>query len=631
MGGWAVISGEPAHLSAQIRHFEQVFSVPGVPALHVEKRVFSNRFHLLSWAWSLPPIPDVYVAESPDSRCALVLEGYITELGKGEPAPGDQNAAASLVLERWRTRGIAAVNELNGSFSCAFLDARTHRVTLVTDRFASRSVWFSHEETVWYAGNYPSALASIQRHSPSLNPAGLWSLFTSGRHIGPHGLYRGMTNLQAGQQAVLEVRPSAMSRISYWNHKRYKPERGIPPRSWSIQIADGLRAASGRLITVTPAPHIFLSGGMDSRLAVGALGATARTVTLTSSARNMNVRIAERVSAFTGATHTTLQRGPYWYLDTFEAAALVSGGNYNLRNAHFMVPVQEISAATPGASFMLGDLLENFNKHYVKPVFDVEAGFVPEDLPDLFHRLFPYTNPEPHRLNLLFRPHVAATLFEGWKQALIELGRTLTPISEDSRDCLDTLFRWNNCSTCPTYLMFECIRPLATERNLMFDNDLLDLLLRIPADLRGAEVLHPWTLWHLQKGLALIPDSNYWLPPVVPKKVKKLTKKVRPFLGRTRRAVKARRLEGPVIQTEGSWHMLFEWYRKDPKHRDYIEHCLFDDGCFPPEIFNTDRIRDCWRDFLSGTRNKATAYELDMLLTFGLLHRQIPTTGIKVP
>jgi len=629
MGGWAVILGTPDNLAVRLDRFKRVFSAPGVPALHMDTRTFPNNWHIVAWAWAEPPVPDLFVVTSEDPLRTLVLDGYITQIDQNSYTFEEQEQAANTILERWPAGGLRSIRTINGSFSCAFLDTSKCNLTLVTDRFASRAVWYTRERTVWMAGNYPAALAALFERNPRLHTTGLWSLFAGGRHVGPHGLYDGMTNVQAGEYAVLEKSTSSPRRTGRWIDKRYEPEWGLSPRVWSRRLTDRLYTASKRLLNVTPAPHLFLSGGLDSRIAAAALGEPSTNVTLTSSTNNMNARIAKSVSNLTGATHRTLQRGPYWYLDTFQAAALVSGGNYNLRNAHFMVPVQQTRSVSPKAAFLLGDLLENFNKHYFKPIPSIDAGSVAEEMPRFYHSLYSYTHPEPQRLRRLFQQNLVDRLYNDWKEALMRLWTTIVDTSDDPRDRLDVLFRWVNCGLCPTYLMFECIRPMASERNLMFDNDLLDLLIRIPSDVRGAERLHPWTLWHLNKKLALVPDSNYWLPPILPGSVKKLTKKVRPRIGHVRRALKARSQQGPVIKTEGSWHMLFEWYRKDNKHRDFIDSCLNDLDCFPTDIFRKEAILATWNEFLNDPGSKAAAFELDMLLTFGLLNRQIPSAGIQ--
>jgi hypothetical protein len=58
-----------------------------------------------------------------------------------------------------------------------------------------------------------------------------------------------------------------------------------------------------------------------------------------------------------------------------------------------MVPVQQIRATNSNGAFLLGDLLENFNKHYFRVPVRKDWPFIPEKVPDIFHQFFSYTHP----------------------------------------------------------------------------------------------------------------------------------------------------------------------------------------------------------------------------------------------
>lgn len=623
MGGWILAFGDVNNFSERANHFRKTFTVTGVPPLLVESKSFGDA-HFLLWSWSKPPVPDVVVAGGTENKEFLILHGAITDFGKFNDADKALSVGEKITT-LWHQHGEAIVPELNGSFSLALVNLESRTTTLFTDRFASRSVWVSRENKTWYAGNFPAAIAAIRQTQPHIDAAGLWSLFATARHIGTRGVFYEIQNLQAGQKVVLQDEGSC--RTTRWFQLRYTPKEGVAPQEWGEHIAQSLQYSAKRLNAVSPELHLFLSGGLDSRIAAGALGNGLKTHTLTTH-YNMNARIAQKVARHLKVDHQTIVRAPYWYLDTFEAAALIGGGNYNIQHAHFMVPVQQIRMANSKGAFLLGDLMENFNKHYFRIPIEKDDPFTPEKFPDIFHQLYSYTHPDVRRLKRLFRAEVADQLLVGWREAIIETSEGIRNVSEDPRDCLDTFMRWGNCSTCPTYLMLECIQALAEERNLMFDNKLLELVLSIPADLRGRGLLHRWTLWHLSKGLVLIPNSNFWLPPLFPKSWQNLTKKIRPYLGKARRRIISAYRQGPIVKTEGSWDMLHERFRKDKKYTQFAENCLFDDEVFPSEIFNHAEIKTCWREFMNS--DSPDTFEILMLLSFGLLHKKIPTMGLKL-
>jgi len=623
MGSWILAFGDLDNFSTRVNNFRKAFTTTGVPPVHIESKSFGDA-HILLWSWSRPPVPDMFVTGGINNREVLVLHGAVTDLGKFNEddkalPPGEKIATL------WRKYGEAIIPELNGSFSLAFVNLESRTATLFTDRFASRSVWFSRENKTWYAGNFPAAIAAIRQTRPHIDSAGLWSLFATARHVGVRGLFYEIQNMQAGQKVVLQDEGSC--RTARWFQLRYAPKEGVAPQEWGEHIAQALHHSAKRLNAVSSDLHLFLSGGLDSRIAAGALGNGLKTHTLTTH-YNMNARIAEKVAGHLNVDHQTIFRTPYWYLNTFEAAALIGGGNYNIQQAHFMAPVQQIRATNSAGAFLLGDLLENFNKHYFRLPLGKDSPFTLEKIPEIFHQLYPYTHPDPRRLKRLFRAEVGNRLFMSWREAVVETSGSIQEVSEDPRDCLDTFIRWSNCSVCPTYLMLECIQALAAERNLMFDNKLLELVLSIPADLRGGGILHRWTLWHLSKGLVLIPNSNFWLPPLFPKSWQNLAKKIRPYLGKTRRKIISAYRQGPIVKTEGSWDMLHERFRKDKKYTQFVESCLSDQEAFPAEIFNHEEIKTCWQGFMKS--DSPDTFEILMLLSFGLLHKKIPTAGLKI-
>jgi hypothetical protein len=623
MGGWILAFGDVNNFSARANHFGKTFTVTGVPPLHIESKVFGNA-HILLWSWSKPPVPDMFATGGVDNKEVLILHGAVTDLGKFNEA-GKALPPGERIATLWRKYGETIVPELNGSFSLAVVNLASRTTILFTDRFSSRPVWFSRENKTWYAGNSPAAIAAIRQTRAHIDPAGLWSLFATSRHVGKRGIFYEIQNLQAGQKVVLQNEGS--SRMTRWFQLRYTPKKDMRPQEWGEHIAQALHHSAKRLNAVSSELHLFLSGGLDSRIAAGALGNGLRTHTLTNH-DNMNARIAKKVAGHLNINHQTIFRTPYWYLDTFEAAALIGGGNYNIQHAHFMIPVQQIRATNSEGAFLLGDLLENFNKHYFRMPVGKDCAFIPEKVPESFHQFYSYTHPNPMRLRRLFRADVVDRLFMSWREAVVETSGSIREVSEDPRDCLDTFIRWSNCSVCPTYLMLECIQALAEERNLMFDNKLLELVLSIPADLRGGGILHRWTLWHLSKGLVLIPNSNFWLPPLFPKSWQNVAKKIRPYLGNTRRKMISVYRQGPIIKTEGSWDMLHERFRRDTPYAQFIESCLFDQEALPSEIFNHEEIKTCWQEFIKS--NSPDTFEILMLLSFGLLHKKIPTAGLKI-
>lgn len=533
MGGWITEIGVASDFDERLVRFEKTFNVNGVPSLRVETHIHTNHVRTITWAWNRFRVPDVYVKET-DGGVIIVLCGVITDLGHFGPLPNNQESTASLVLRLWIEHRDNLIKELNGSFSCLFYNPNKDEATLYTDRFASRSVWFTKENDVWTAGNVPSAIMAIKKNDPKIDPVGLWSLFHTGRHVGKHCLYYNTHCLLAGEKAILSTASEAI--VSKWRQRRYIPDRSLKTRDWGARIAKALQESSQLYKSVCARPYIFLSGGLDSRIAAAAFGEPFKSVSL-STAPNAETRIASIVSKVVGIEHETIIRSPYWYLNTLDASALISAGNFLTCHTHFIVPASDIASQNPDAEFFLGDLLENFNKHYFSMPDGNSLTYNPQNMTEILHSWVPYSIRNTNRLGVHFRKEIRKNIEKIYRDALEDYAKSLVDISEDDADRLDTFLRWADVSVTPTYNMITCLWPIAGERNIFFDNEVNEISLKIPSMVRGAGLLHKWTLHHLNRILTLIPDANTFLPPVFPKSFGILTKKIRPTLGRIRRCM----------------------------------------------------------------------------------------------
>jgi hypothetical protein len=617
MGGWMTLTGEMVGIEGRLARFRRIFSVEGVPGLRTEIISPAPGFSVLLWAWNTDHVPDVCV-ESQGNQ-TVVLCGAVTGLDETRIIEMRPEMTAKRILSLWIERGERLIPDLNGSFSLIFYNYLTREYRAVTDRFASQSIWMVKDGKIWLVGNYPSALAAAMEASPEIDPAGLWALLHYGRRVDRRGLLFPILNLLAGE--IVNIAPDKTSYTHSWHRRRYEPKESVSPYEWGKEISSVLRQSARRYRQVMTNPHLFLSGGLDSRIAAAAFGEPLKAITLCTQP-NAESRIAGHVAKTLRLDHQIMKRSPYWNLETSDAAALVSAGNHLNHHAHFIKPVSRIGETISEAEFLLGDLLENFNKNYFKIPQDEILRFNPETLATDLSSWLPSTVKNPNRLGIHLRSEIRVLCQERYARALNEFYRKVMSVSDDPADQLDTLLRWADVSVTYTYNMLTCIRTLASERNIAFDNDVHDVLLHLPSKLKRKGKIHSWTLFHLNPELSLIPDSNYFLPPLFPEELKNLAKKIRPFLGRMRRGLARQRGDAPVLQTSGSWLLLHEMYRKDPCYRSNIEATLSDSRLLPDDVFDRRQIQLTWSDYLAGRLE--FHIELEALLSFARLMRLLP-------
>ncbi len=582
--------GERANFEARLDHFRDIFSVEGVPTLQCLVPVNQPQVRLILWAWNQDEIPDVYVAEALDGSLVLLC-GAVTDFGcyGGSPEPYKNNAQR--VLDLWLEFGDSAIDEINGSFSCAFVNKMHQEVVAYADRFASRSVWFGKDGGRIILGNIPSAIAAIKEKSPQLDPAGLWSFFHAGRVVGDRGLYADTRCLMAGEKFILQ--PNSTPKRLSWAKIHYDADPGPSPADWGCEIASALRRSAARYRRTMQSPKVFLSGGLDSRIAAAALGKPLEAITLCTQ-RNAEARVARVVSALLRIDHTVVLRSPYWYIDAVKASALSAAGSFQTCHNHFPVVLKLIRERDPFATFLLGDMLENFNKHYFRSDEVMCTTFDTESVCTVLFNHASYVIKGNKSIGRYFVPEIREALRKRYIDALTENVSYIKTFSADPVDCFDSFFRWANVAATPTYIMISGIWPIARECNLRLDNELFQLNLRIPSQTKGAGIIHPWVLFHLNKILPAIPDANTFVPPLMPKEIGGLAKKIRPMLGRTLRALNAKKSDVPDLRTSGSWLIRHEMYRKDARYRDFIQELISSSEVFPPEMFDNSAMRKAW-------------------------------------
>ncbi|MDH7513813.1 MAG: asparagine synthase-related protein [Clostridiales bacterium] len=615
--------GDLANFNQRLEKFKNKFSIEGIKKLTIIVASPTEAFKTIFWAWDCDKIPDCHFLDQPTS--SLVLCGVITDpkdvltLMK---AFDEKSGTGDVLLSE---SGDQIITGTNGSFSCVYYEKKSRQAIVFADRFASRSIWIGNDKNIWIIGNFPSAVVSLMEDSPKLDATGLWSLFHSGRQVGNRGLYSGVTALMAGQKALLSL--GSGIRISSWWKRRYAPEKNWSPREWGFHLARAIKRSAERYKRISGNPYLFLSGGLDSRIVAAAFGKPLKTLTLCTYP-NVESRIAAWVAKTLGLEHETILRSPHWYYENTQASALISSGIYLNHHAHFITPVKRVSLRGIDAVFLLGDLMENFNKHYFLMSPNRALVFSPDNIIDIFYSCVPYTIKNYRdRWGKLFNKKIRGLLEERYLLSLKEHAYSVMEMSESHEDRFDAFLRWSNVAITPTYNMISCIWPFASERNLYFDNDLDDLSLRIPGSLRGKAILHNWILYYLNKILLIIPDANTFLPPVVPKQLGNYTKKVRPLIGKIRRS-RTRKGSTPSLRTSGSWLLLHEMYRKDAAYKQQIEKLLNDSAIFPPDLFDLDEMRRVWQDYCGGQIRYHL--EIEAIRSFGSLAQILSTSGIDL-
>jgi hypothetical protein len=550
----------------------------------------------------------------------LILSGYLLEIqGESEFCSQIKAAEALLRMLDGASSHVAIaqlLKRLYGSFSIFYRNTILDEMICISDRVASRPLWWRWNNPGWIVSSHPTAIAMCMR-TPTFDPTALCVFLLYGGSIEPtRSLFTDVKAVPPG--TIVRLNGKGRAEEHHWYQFRHKPDYQRSLRNWVDLTSERLVRAASRLIRGSRELAIFFSGGVDSRLTAAALkaaGGNPLLVTL-GDGRNLEVQVASVAAKALGLRHKVVLRDKHWYLRGLPGAVYETGTGYEFTHGHFSAAASRVRDECGSDTFLLGDLCEAFSKLFCAANGVGGRLWTPEEFVGAFDTLrLPLYRPADRAGTLaLLHAHVRRDVEEAMRRQMLERYQQVSAVSSDPLIVGDYFFRWQSAPTLPTFYMFLDLRATAAERNIMFDPDVYELLQWLPSSVRhsnnfGARLIH-----RLQPLAAWMPNSNTLLPLCLPPEVHRLSGRVRPLLGKLRR-----KLISDSHRTTTSWQKSAVLYVTDPVWRQSFANVLADGDLFDDELFDRDAIRCCWQAFVDGEHRRAA--DVEKLVQLGLTRR----------
>jgi len=209
----------------------------------------------------------------------LVLDGELYDSGSIaqslrrdgiEIQPEDQ---ASLLLAGWRRGGEKFLRTLHGSFAAAIWDGDKQELTLVTDRFGSRPLYYRQSGIGLRFG---SGLASLLAQDPTprhIHPRGLAQFFTFGHYLRDDTALADVRVLPAAACWRFRAAEGRLEPAAYTSLADAASAHSANRQEWLERIEAAFLTAVRRCTSDTPHLGLSLSGGMDARTLLGVMDA----------------------------------------------------------------------------------------------------------------------------------------------------------------------------------------------------------------------------------------------------------------------------------------------------------------------------------------------------------------------
>ena len=551
------------------------------------------------------------VFEYEEQKIKLIHKGYKFKFDDND---------AEYCLHLYEEKGENAFKELNGSFCIAIYNLATHEFLLVNDRFSSHPLFYylTDKKTLLFGTQLSSILQSSEVPR-ELNMESVLEFFTFQRVLGVKTFYKNINFLPPA--TILHYRDGNISSIPYWEMK-YKEEKH-PERYYVDKLAEAIKKSVESRTQGDYRFGILLSGGLDSRTVLAASDKELLAFTV-GDFENREVKIAKRIAETKGCKHIFLKRNLDHYVNLVDEAVEIGDGMYCFIHAHnigFFDPIQkECNVLLHGYAlerFFRGTNLPHKSLNLLgKSFFTKLDKLSNKNLPYKIINKLKYSLNQINPQQLFIRsylPILDDILLDSVNTILKEAESNCTNIY-DRFIWFDTHYLSRSCA----FLFEKSIRSFINERSIAFDNNLLDLHLKMPIDLRSNSRIWMKALAKLDPEIAVIPDANTGYSPFIPEYLEWVLTVSRRIASKLL-LLRSRQLPHPTY-TQGSWPNFSELIRHNEKMKKLISDTLRDSECLDPNIFDIQRVEEIFKESLNG-KDEYTPF-LFLLLTFGKWHKK---------
>jgi asparagine synthase (glutamine-hydrolysing) len=441
------------------------------------------------------------------------------------PQESGLRAFARYLVKAYERRGVQAFEELSGSFLLVVYQVAEQRLLVVTDRLCSRPVYYHRNEHETLFATDIRLILAYPDTPRDLDIRSIVEFLRFTMILGDRTLYEQIHCMPPASVMVLS--PKGFSIDSYWTMAFRYADVGSE-RTLSLELAQALRRAVGRIVGDTDGVALMLSGGIDSRAIAAALASSDKKVLAISFGefKNDEVKLAEKVASKLDWTHTLLQREPGYYTQILQDAVQISNGLYSFYHAHYFglhdaLHSNAISTTLEGWGL---DLL--FSGTYLpkrlirlpgRKGFKVLslAPFSPSTEDIVEHILASLGLTADRLVARLMSPDLGPMWRDWPRQVVSDTVRSLAARASNPYDRCD-LFATERFWKFRSYLFPLSLRHGLKQRNPMFDNDVIDLFLSIPPELRFNGRVYRRALEHLNPDLCHIPYSRTGAPLTYP-------------------------------------------------------------------------------------------------------------------
>jgi len=269
---------------------------------------------------------------SPDGRFVLVYNGEIfnapslrLELEASGYIFSSHHSDTEVLFALLQREGRHALQKLNGMFAFAFFDRQTGRLLCARDRIGIKPFYFTHQAGVFAFASELKSLLSLPTISRAIDRQSLFHYLSLQYVPGEQSIIAGIHRLPPAHYILYDIYSCSFETCRWW-HFNFNPDPTHSVSEWTYLIRNTLHDSVRRWSLSDVPLGASLSGGLDSSAVVtiaSSLGLDVHTFSL-GFARNdedqwNELPLARQVAQQCGTKHSELILDPETLLDDLEA------------------------------------------------------------------------------------------------------------------------------------------------------------------------------------------------------------------------------------------------------------------------------------------------------------------------
>lgn len=546
---------------------------------------------------------------SSDKKTALLLDGEInnaselrvqfsTELGNQNLSPPE------LALRLISQHGPSAARLFNGFFCILLYESTARRLTIITDRYGARPLFYVQRGNVLLFGTELKALAAVDAGPRKVDEVGVMELFCYGSHFMDRTWMEGYR--KAPPAAVLTIQPEGVKVSRYWTYGYDVGAGKLTQNTYATVFAVLLDRAVERRMHGTKRIGIFLSGGYDSRSVAAAIRKHRRPIPAFTFGlpESRDVRFGTMLANRLGLDHRVITvNEPYLYKNC-RAIVWRTEGMLPFANAT-SIHIHSILKAK--MDIILTGFLGEFSGSHTWAQL-LLARSRQAAIAAIFSR---FLEPKLALVQRLFQPAFFKRVSAAVRESFY---KSFENVSNDHP--MDIADSWNFMNLQPrgTFHAPSVDRHILEMRAPHTDNDLVDFLLTISPATRLEQRVYKKMIAYSYPEILSVPCTNS-ARPIEPNFAKEYSRMVMRFAAaKTTAAFRKRMSARPELGRE--FRDLGEDFRAEPELVDLILKPLLRAGGLPDSIFNHSAIDQIIREHYE---QKATHQDmLGLLISLGL-------------